>query len=297
MTEPIQATIDPVQLSAGPPRRREGRRTRRTPGGRSSFAGRAARFLLPVGFGAAVLGLWYLTSYRLLNTDRRFIMPPPHQVIKVGFLDSDNFKDEIGPLWTTTKVALVGLLVAVILGFAIAMLMSQARWVETTLYPYAVALQTIPVLALVPLIAFVLGYGFWSRVIVCILIAIFPIITNTLFGLQAADQPMHDLFTLHGAGRLTRLRKLQLPNALPAIFTGLRISAGLSVIGAIVGDFFFRQGEPGIGLQIDNYRNSLQSEQLFAAIILSSALGLIVFWAFGWLNKIATGSWYRPGRG
>jgi NitT/TauT family transport system permease protein len=101
------------------------------------------------------------------------------------------------------------------------------------------------------------------------------------------------LFTLHRAGRWTRLVKLQLPAALPSIFTGLRISAGLSVIGAIVGDFFFKQGHPGIGILIDLYRQRLQSEQLFAAVILSSLLGVVVFWVFGFLARRVTGAWHE----
>ena len=124
-----------------------------------------------------------------------------------------------------------------------AILMSQAKWVERSFYPYAVALQTVPILALTPLIGQFFDYNFRSRVIVCVIISLFPIIANTLFGLLSADQGHHDLFRLHGAGRWTRLWKLQFPGALPAIFTGLRISAGLSVIGAIVGDFFFRRGD------------------------------------------------------
>ena len=90
----------------------------------------------------------------------------------------------------------------------------------------------------------------------------FPIVANTLFGLQSVDQAHHDLFTLHGASRCTRLWKLQFPAALPSIFTGLRIAAGLAVIGAIVGDFFFQQGDPGIGILIDRYQRRLQSEQM-----------------------------------
>jgi NitT/TauT family transport system permease protein len=154
-----------------------------------------------------------------------------------------------------------------------------------------VVLQTIPILAIVPLIGFWFSYGFWSRVIVCVMIALFPIITNTLFGLKSADPEHQDLFTLHHASRVQRLLKLQLPGALPAVFTGLRISAGLSVVGAIVGDFFFRQGQPGIGRLIDNYTGRLESEALFAAIVLSSLLGLAVFWGFGFVGYLATRSW------
>ena len=120
----------------------------------------------------------------------------------------------------------------------------------------------------------------------------FPVISSTLFGLQSADRSQHDLLTLHRAGRLTRLVKLQLPTAMPAILTGLQVAATLAVVGAVVGDFFFRQGDAGIGVLIDLYRARLQSEQLFGAAILACLLGVVVFSAFGLLNRLVTGGWY-----
>ena len=160
--------------------------------------------------------------------------------------------------------------------------MSQAKIAERAIFPYMVTLQAIPILAIVPLIGFWFGYGTKSRVFVCVIISIFPIIVNTLFGLQSADRGMHDLFTLHHANRLTRLRKLMFPAALPAIFAGLRISAGLSVIGAVVGDFFFGQGKSGIGQLLKRYAVQLHGEELLAAVIMTSLLGVVVFWTFGW---------------
>jgi NitT/TauT family transport system permease protein len=253
----------------------------------------AAMVLPPILIFAAFIGVWYFITYNLLESDQRFLLPPPHEVVRFGFLDSFTMEDTLAALWSTTQVALVGLLIAIILGMSFAIFMSQARWIERSFYPYAVILQTIPILALVPLIGFWFQFNFRSRVIVCVLIALFPIITNTLFGLQSVDRELNDLFTLHGAGRWTRLKKLQLPHALPAIFTGFRISAGLSVIGAIVGDFFFRQGEPGIGRLLDIYRARLQSPQLITAIIFSSLLGLAVFWLFGFIGHFATKSWHE----
>jgi NitT/TauT family transport system permease protein len=188
---------------------------------------------------------------------------------------------------------LIGLAISIVLGITIAILMSQTIIIERATFPFLVMLQAIPILAIVPLIAFWFGTGENARVIVCVIIALFPIIVNTLFGLQSADQGMHDLFTLQHASRPTRLRKLMLPAALPAIFAGLRISAGLCVIGAIVGDFFFRQGEPGIGILIDRYQSRLQSEQMIAAILLSSLLGIVVFWFFGFLAQRVVGGWHE----
>jgi NitT/TauT family transport system permease protein len=218
-------------------------------------------------------------------------------VWQVGFADWGNFSTMLDGMWSSTKVAFWGLLIAILLGFLLAIVMSQAKVVERAIFPYAVVLQAIPILAIVPLIGFWFGYGFASRVLVCVIIALFPIVVNTLFGLLSAEQGMHDLFTLHKASRFTRLRRLMFPAALPAVFAGLRISAGLSVIGAIVGDFFFGQGEVGIGQLLKRYANRLEGEQLFAAVILSSALGVTVFLFFGWLSGRIIGKWAGESRG
>jgi NitT/TauT family transport system permease protein len=157
-------------------------------------------------------------------------------------------------------------------------------------------LQTIPILAIVPLIGFWFGFDFRSRVLVCVLISLFPMITSTLFGLRSAPQGLHDVFSTRRANRWIRLLKLEFPTALPAIFVGLRTCAGLSVIGAIVGDFFFRQGNPGIGRLIDNYRAELFSAQLFGAIVVSSLMGIVAFAVVGWVGERVVGSWHETGR-
>ncbi len=259
-------------------------------------AAAAAQVVAPLVVFAIVIGIWLFISYVLLEPRRRFLLPPPQEIVRVGFFDSRNFGEILSALWSTAQVAFVGLFVAIVIGTLVAVAMIQARWVEWSLYPWAVVLQTIPILAIVPLIGFWFQFGFSSRVLVCVLISLFPIITNTLFGLKSTDRLQHDLFTLQHASRLQRLLKLQLPGALPAILSGWRIAAGLSVVGAIVGDFFFRQGDPGIGRLIDDYRARLQSEQLFAAVALSSLLGLLVFWAFGLLGQALVGSWHESHR-
>ena len=245
----------------------------------------------------ASLAVWYGVSYLLLDARRRFLVPPPHDVIQVSFFDPFNLRDLLGALWLSTRVAFTGLAIAIVLGLVLAVAMSRAKWIERSIYPYAVLTQTIPILAMVPLFGFWFGFGSFSRVLVVVLFCIFPIVANTLFGLQSVDQEHHDLFTLHGASRRTRLWKLQLPTALPSIFTGLRIAAGLAVIGAIVADFFFKQGNPGIGILIDRYQSRLQSEQMVGAIILSSLLGIVVFWFFGFLARRVVGGWHESGGG
>lgn len=258
---------------------------------------RLIRNLVPplAAFVLFLLG-WLLVSQVVLTPDRRFLLPPPQAVVRVGLLDAANLSTALRALRSTTAVAVVGLGLAAAVGPALAIVMSRARCVERSLYPYVVALQTIPILALVPLIGLWFGFDFASRVLVCALIAVFPLITNTLFGLRSATDGLHDLFTLSSATRLARLWKLELPSALPAIFTGLRISAGLSVVGAIVGDFFFRQGEPGIGRLIDLYRARLESEQMLTAVFLASLLGLAIFWTSGLLTRLAVGRWHDPER-
>ena len=238
---------------------------------------------------AGLIAVWYLVTWIL--GDRSFLMPAPHEVVRT-FAEPAVFSEIMVALGRSALVALTGLVIAIVLGVGWAVAMSTARWVERSLFPYAVVLQCIPILALVPLIGFWFGFEFPARVIVCVLIALFPMVSNTLFGLQSVDTGLRELFALAGAGRVTTLRKLALPAALPAIFAGMRISAGLSVVGAIVGDFFFRRGQPGIGALISNYQSRVQSAELFAAIIVASLFGVAIFWFFGWASRRVVGRWY-----
>lgn len=241
---------------------------------------------------AALLGIvaiWYAVSYLLLSESRRFLLPPPHQV----FAETVGNEKVIGPmiaaLGQTITVALIGLVIAVLIGMGWAIVMSQWTMAEKILYPYAVILQTIPILALTPLIGIWMGYGLPARIVVCVIIAVFPMISNTLFGLQSATPAAHDLFTLQKATKWQRMTKLMLPAAIPSIFTGLRQSAGLAVIGAIVGDFFFQQGSQGIGGLLRTYTLRLNMEPLFLAIIFTALFGVIVFSIFAALDRLVVG--------
>ncbi len=262
------------------------------PPARSRRAGRLARRVPPLLTFAVFVGLWYLVSEAVLDDDQRFLLPPPHDVVAVAFLDPVNRAPLLRGLALSATVAAIGFTIAAVLGVAIATLMSQARWVERSLYPYAVLLQCVPTLALVPVIGFWFDFGFTSRVIVTVVVALFPVISATLFGLQSADRGQHDLLTLHRAGRLARLAKLQFPAAMPALLTGLQVAATLAVVGSVVGDFFFKQGTPGIGVLIDLYRARLQTEQLLGAALLACLLGVAAFGAFGLLIRVVTGGWH-----
>lgn len=262
-----------------------------------SDASLASRILPPLAVFVFFIGLWYLYAGSLSDRERRATLAYPHQVLQDFFgggPTGDQPQELIKAFGFSAVVALLGLVIAMILGLTAAILMNQAKWVETSFYPYAIFLQTVPILALVPLIGLNIGFGLPSRVLVAIIISLFPIITNTLFGLKSAEKGLHEIFTLHDASRMTRLFKLQIPAALPAMFTGFQISAGLSVIGSIVGGFFFGRGPKGLGNRVQVYANNLRPAELIAAIILSALLGLIFFSFFGWLGKRMTRNWHQP---
>ena len=226
-----------------------------------------------------------------------FLLPAPETVIHDSFMQAIPRDKLLGGLGWTTLVAMTGLGITIVLGVTIAMLMAQAKWVERSTYPYLVALQAIPILSIVPVINSVFGGGINSRLFVCVMISIFPIVTNTLFGLTSADVGQHDLFTLRGASRWTRLMKLQLPSAMPAIFTGFRISAGLSVIGAVVGEQFFRKGsKPGIGIVMEQFRQKGIYPQTYGGLMIAAGLGIAMFLVFGAISKMVVGHWHESAR-
>ena len=245
----------------------------------------------PVAVFGLMVGLWYGLAGVYASRGLPYFVPYPHRVLG-ALVDPARVGDLLTALASSTQVALTGLSIAVVIGMAWAVLMSQARWVERSLFPYAVVLQCVPILALVPLIGILFGYNFTARVIVTVLISLFPMVSMTLFGLQSVDRPQRELFALQGAGRWTLLTKLQLPAALPSIFVGLRTSAGLSVVGAVVGDQFFQRGSPGLGVLIQVYASRLQGPDLYAAIIVAAMLGVAVFLVFGRLGRLAVGRWY-----
>ena len=265
----------------------------RRPGGRA-----LKTYGPPLAVFAAIVVAWYVLAGYLQSIGRPTVLPSPTRIVVESFFPTDGgapiTAELLRALGLSVTVALIGLGISIGIGIGWAVLMLQARWIERSLFPYAVILQCVPILALVPLIGTSLGYSFESRVLVCVLISLFPMVSNTLFGLQSVDKSQRELFQLQGASRWTVLTKLQFPNALPTIFAGLRISAGLSVVGAIVGDFFFRRGQPGLGILINNYASRVQTPELFASILTAALLGVVIFLLFGWLTKLAVGRWYEP---
>ena len=180
-TDRLAADRDDSSTSADSP---EPSTTSDRSGQPGKMAGLASTVLPPLAVGVLLIAVWYGVSYLMLDPSRRFLLRPPHEVLQVGFLDWVNFSEILRALWSSTRVALIGLAIAIAIGFVLATIMSQAKIAERGIFPFMVMLQAVPILAIVPLISFWWGTGQQSRIIVCVIIALFPIIVNTLFGLQ-----------------------------------------------------------------------------------------------------------------
>jgi NitT/TauT family transport system permease protein len=176
-----------------------------------------------------------------------------------------------------------------------AIVMSLAKPVERSFYPYAVLLQTVPIVAVAPVIVLWFGYNQTSVIVIAFMISVFPILNNTLLGLLSADRNHQDLFRMHRAGRLTQFVKLRLPGALPNIFAGLRISAGLAVIGAIVGEFIIGSGgqEGGLGVKVIFAQSRLATALLFAEVLTATLLGFAFFLVVSVLGNRLLKSWHE----
>jgi NitT/TauT family transport system permease protein len=267
--------------------------------GRLSQNRRSSNFFLPLTTLVVFLSVWY--TYAKFHYDnpvqRRNALPYPHEIVTDGFFPLNDkvngLQPILGYMWPTVKVTVLGLLIAVALGALIAILMNLSKGIEKSLFPYAVILQTVPILAITPLLTELFGEELGVRLVVTVLVAIFPVITNTLFGLQSTDRALHDLFTMNRANRWTRLTKLELPSAMPSLMTGIRIASGSAVIGSVVADFFFAKGEKGIGYFIrTRQQQSIQRPEMFAGTIMASLFGILMFVVIGWITSRAIRNWH-----
>ena len=217
---------------------------------------------------------------------RPYLLPAPSSV----FLTMFSSREELAQaLLATSVAALTGFAMSTLTGIAIAVLLSSSRSVQRAFYPYAVFFQTVPLIAIAPLLVIWFGYGIQTVIASAFVASVFPVIANTLSGILATDPPLRDLFRLYGATPMVTLFKLGLPAALPQIFTGLRVSAGLAVIGAIVGEFI---GGGGLGSVVDIARTQQRIDKVFAAVLLASALGLALFGAINLLSHLMLRRWH-----
>jgi NitT/TauT family transport system permease protein len=175
----------------------------------------------------------------------------------------------------TTWESLVGFGAAVVLGVVLGVLIARSRLTEELLYPYLNVLRVTPTVAIAPLLTIWFGRGFLPIVVVSFLIAFFPIIVQTVLGLNSADRGLVDVLRIANAGELQILRKIRLPNALPYIFASFRISAPGAVIGTLVGEFM--SGSQGLGFLITTASGQLNTSSVFVLVVLSSLLGIAMF--------------------
>jgi NitT/TauT family transport system permease protein len=240
---------------------------------------------------ACLLGLWQaLVS---LNHLPPYILPGP---LAVAHALRERFPSLLNSLLITTEEAAGGLAASIVAGVAAAMVFAQWRWLRQLLYPYTILLQTVPIVAIAPLIINWAGAGIFPVMIVTFIICLAPIIANTTQGLISVDENLIHLFLMYKATPAQILFKLRLPNALPNLFTGIRISAGISVIGGITGELFAgstRVGEGGLGYAIIYASNQMETAYLFALVLAATILGFAFFFIVMFLEWLALHNWHE----
>jgi NitT/TauT family transport system permease protein len=225
------------------------------------------------------------------------VVPPPSMVAE-RLYDGLVHGEFIDNFFYTMAETLLGFAIAAVLGVVLGALVSEIRWVRRALYPYIVAFQTVPKIALAPLLVIWFGFGMTSKVIVAVTVAFFPVIVNTIEGLQNTEHQRIDMIRAMGGGKFETFRRVKLPSALPYIFAGLDAAIVLSLLGAVVGEFMGSRA--GLGNQILIFNSVLDIASTFAVLILLSVVGFllhvilvavqkrVVFWTK--VNSVATGS-------
>jgi len=215
-----------------------------------------------------------------------YILPAPSQVLQV-------LLEERGALntaaFSTFTSATIGLSISFLLGVIFAILLSSFVFLRLAIYPYAVFFQTVPIISIAPLLVIWFGFGQPTVIASSFIVSIFPIIASTLLGLQSTDPQLIDLFKLYEASKSSFLFKLKIPFALPYIFSGLRIGAGLAIVGAIVGEFI---GGGGLGGVVDSARTQQRVDLVFAAVLVSSLLGLVLIGSINYLSWLLLNRWH-----
>jgi NitT/TauT family transport system permease protein len=249
--------------------------------------------VLRVALPCAVLGLGVLAWDLVvrLNGIPPYILPGPGLVLSTLVSDWPVLSSSLAVTLTTT---LAGLALAVVGGIALAVLFNQSRLVEYSLYPYAVILQVTPVIAIAPLLLIYLPQP--AAVLACAwIVAFFPVLANTTLGLNSVDHNLIDLFQLYGASRWRVLAHLKLPAALPHMLGGIRIAGGLALIGAVVAEIAAGTAGAGSGLAYriveSGYR--LNIPRLFAALLLLSVTGIVMFFALSLASHLVLRRWHE----
>lgn len=248
------------------------------------------RILAPLMMGMVLLGAWEF-AVRHFEVPV-YVLPGPVSIARALVADWPTLA---AALAVTLRITVLALLVAVTAGVGLAVLFSQSRWVEMTFLPYAVILQVTPIVAIAPLIIIWVDNVQAALLICAWIVAFFPIVSNTTTGLNSTDRHLEDLFRLYGATRWQVLWQLRLPSAMPFFLAGLRISGGLSLIGAIVAEFVAGAGGAGSGLayRILEAGYQLQIPRMFAALALISFAGVVIFLALTLLSHLILRRWHE----
>ena len=248
------------------------------------------RVLPPLVLGVLILVAWE-GAVRALHI-APYLLPGPVAITRALV---ESWRTLLDSWWITMSVALAALAAAVVLGVALAVLFSASKWVERSFFPYAVILQVTPIVAIAPLIIIWVNDVRLSLLICAWIVAFFPILSNTTLGLNSADPNLVDLFKLYGAGRWQRLVHLRLPAAMPYFLAGLRISGGLSLIGAVVAEFVAGTGgaQSGLAWRILEAGYQLKVPRMFAALALISLSGILLFLALSLLSHLCLRRWHE----
>ena len=198
-------------------------------------------------------------------------------------------------LLVTLRITFLALAIALVSGVALAILMAQSRWIELALFPYAVILQVTPIVAIAPLILIYTEHDQQALLICALLVAFFPVLSNTAQGLHSTDHNLLNLFELYGASRWQTLIHLRLPNALPYFLAGLRIAGGLALIAAVVAEFAAgTAGEnSGLAFRLIEAQHRLNIPRLFAALVLLSLTGVAIFGATSLISYLLLRKWHE----
>jgi NitT/TauT family transport system permease protein len=254
---------------------------------------RLVRILLPIAVLAAGVAVWELVVR--LNHIPPYVLPGPVAVFRTLVQDWAVLSQS---LLTTLATTLEGFVAAAIGGIALALLFNQSKWLEYSLFPYAVILQVTPVIAIAPLLLIYLPQQ--TAVIACAwIVAFFPVLSNTTLGLNSVDRNLAGLFQLYGASRLQTLAWLKLPSALPYILGGLRIAGGLSLIGAVVAEIAAGSAGAGSGLayRIAESGYRLNIPRMFAALLLLSAAGIVIYGLLALTSHLVLRRWHESALG
>jgi NitT/TauT family transport system permease protein len=264
-----------------------------TPAPSGNHAARLVRIVLPILVLAAGIGLWEFVVRA--NDIKPYILPAPSVVFATLIRDwSVLFQSLLTTLLTTFE----GFVAAAVGGVVLALLFNLSKWLEYSLFPYAVVLQVTPVIAIAPLLLIYLPQP--TAVVVCAwIVAFFPVLSNTTLGLNSVDRNLAGLFQLYGASKLQTLCFLKLPAALPFILGGLRIAGGLSLIGAVVAEIAAGSAGAGSGLayRIAESGYRLNIPRMFAALLLLSAAGIVIYGALALTSHLVLRRWHESALG